>query len=104
MVQTFPEAAEIVKNTFIKSYPQVRKAYIFGSFADGMQTNASDLDVVVDLDSFIGLQFISMIQDIEKAVVLQVDILTLNQAEDLVKKFGYDIMRKARVVYERPTN
>jgi predicted nucleotidyltransferase len=102
MVQTFSEAAEIVRSTIKGGYPQVKRAFIFGSFADGVNITKSDLDVVVELDGSIGLQFIAMIQDIEKAVGTQVDVITLHQAEDLEKKFGYDILRKAKPVYERP--
>ena len=101
MVQTFLEAAEIVRSTIKHGYPQVKKAYIFGSFTNGMQTINSDLDVVVELDSSIGLQFISMIQDIEKAIGTTVDVLTMNQVKRLEDRFGYDILQKAKVVYER---
>lgn len=101
MVQTFAEAVEIVRSTIKNGYPQVKKAYIIGSFANEMQSINSDLDVVVELDSSLGLQFISMIQDIEKAMGTSVDLLTMNQVKRLEDKFGYDILQKAKVVYER---
>ena len=101
MVSTFSDAASVVQNTIIKSYPQVKKAYIFGSFADGAHNSESDLDVLVELDNAMGLQFISMIQDLEKATGTSVDIITVEQAKNLEEKFGYEILRKARSIYER---
>ncbi|NPV51915.1 MAG: nucleotidyltransferase domain-containing protein [Firmicutes bacterium] len=104
MVATFAEAATVVRNAIINKYPQISRAFIFGSFAEGAQTTGSDLDVLVELNASMGLQFISMIQDIKQAAGTAVDVITINQARDLEKKFGYDILRKARPVYERAEN
>jgi predicted nucleotidyltransferase len=104
MVITFAEAAAVVCNTLVNKYPQISRAYIFGSFAEGEQSAGSDLDVLVELDCFMGLEFISMIQDIENAAGTSVDIITTGQAYELEKKFGYDILKKAKPVYERTKN
>ena len=58
---------------------------------------------MVELQAAMGLQFISMIQDIEKAMGIDVDIITIKQARELEKKYGYDILNKAKPVYERKT-
>lgn len=104
MIQTFDEAAEIVRRTLLKSYPQVNKAYIFGSFSRGVQTSKSDVDILVELDRPMGFDFYGMMQDIEDAVGRSVDVITLTQARELEQKYEYRIIDKARAVYERPAN
>jgi len=101
MVKSFAEAAELVRSTVISKYPQVSRAFIFGSFAEGVQAAGSDLDVLVELSRPMGLAFISLIQDIEQAAGTSVDVLTVKQAHELERKFNYEIMKNARVVYDR---
>lgn len=97
----FPEAAEAVRNIITGKYPQVSRAFIFGSVAEETQLAESDLDILVELNAAMGLQFISMIQEIEMAAGMSVDAITVRQAHELEAKFGYDIFRKAKLVYER---
>lgn len=104
MVTSFAEAAEVVRSTVTRKYPQINRAFIFGSFAEGLQSSGSDLDVLVELSHPMGLAFIALIQDIEKAAGTSVDVLTITQAKELEEKYKYDIIRKARVVYERSEN
>ena len=101
MISDFAEAAEVVRNTMRQKYPQVRRAFIFGSFAGHSHGEASDLDVLVELSVPIGLEFISMVQDLEAATGMPVDIVTLKQARELESKYGYNILQKARIVYDR---
>ena len=101
MISSFAEAAALVKQTISSRYPQISRAFIFGSYAEGVQTSDSDLDVLVELRSPMGLQFISLTQELELAAGKAVDVITARQAERLEQKFGYDIKRKARIVYER---
>lgn len=101
MVTNFAEAAEVVRSTVIRKYPQVSRAFIFGSFAEGVQVSGSDLDVLVELSGPMGLAFIALIQDIEKAAGISVDVLTIKQAKDLEEKYNYEIIKNARVVYDR---
>lgn len=104
MVTTFAGAASAVREAILKKYPQVDKAFIFGSFSDDKQVEGSDLDVIVELNSGMGLQFIALIEDIEKASGITVDVITVNQARMLEKKFGYDILNRAVPVYEKTKN
>lgn len=101
MATNLTEAAEVVRGIITSKYPQVSRAFIFGSFTEGTQSHESDLDVLVELNDVMGLQFISMIQEIERAAGTAVDVITIRQAHDLEAKFGYDIFRKAHLVYER---
>lgn len=56
---------------------------------------------MVDFDRPMGLQFITLAEDLEAAIGRKVDLLTLNQADQLENKFGYEIVGKAATVYER---
>jgi predicted nucleotidyltransferase len=101
MVRSFAEAAAVIHTTVRDKYPQVSRAFIFGSFADGVQTADSDLDVLIETSVAMGLSFLSLVQDIERAAGLVVDVITTRQALELESKFGYEITKKARIVYER---
>ena len=79
----------------------ISRAFIFGSFADDTQSAGSDLDVLVEVNGPMGLRFIAMIQDIEKAAGTTADVITATQALELERKFNYDILSKARLVYDR---
>ncbi len=104
MVRSFSDASAVVRLTLGNKYPQIKRAFIFGSFADESQVDNSDVDILVELDSPMGLQYIAMIQDLEDMLGTSVDIITLKQAEKLDTKFGYKILGKARMIYERATN
>ncbi len=57
-------------------YP-LRKMAIFGSFSRGDQTRQSDVDILVDVDPSIGLEFVSLAEQIEKLLGLKVDLVSL---------------------------
>ncbi|MBS4055604.1 MAG: nucleotidyltransferase domain-containing protein [Thermaerobacter sp.] len=102
MVSCFAEAAAAIRSAIQDKYPQVSRAYIFGSFASGANVDDSDLDVLVETSAPMGLSFLALILDIEVAAGLAVDVITARQAETLESRFGYDIAKGARIVYERP--
>jgi len=56
----------------------IRKAYLFGSYANGDATSASDLDILVELDYryHIGLEFIQMKLDLESLLHKEMDLVT----------------------------
>lgn len=71
----------------IKSALQSRKAYffdkygiaslaIFGSYARSEQDSNSDLDLLVDFDRDIGLEFISLANELEKYIGLKIDLVS----------------------------
>jgi len=104
VITSFNEAATIVRDVIVKRYPQINRAFVFGSFVENTQSSNSDLDVMVEIGDSMGLQFISMIQDLEKEAGTSVDVITINSAHDLEQKYGYDILGKARLVYEKQKN
>ena len=100
MNNSFSDISMIVSE-ILKFYPQIRRAWVFGSFASNTFNDDSDLDLIVDFDRPMGLQFIALAEDLETAIGRKVDLLTLNQADQLENKFGYEIVGKAATVYER---
>lgn len=64
------------KNAITARYP-VRKMAVFGSFSRGDQGPQSDVDILVDVDPSIGLEFVSLADQIEKLLGLKVDLVSL---------------------------
>jgi len=66
---------KIIANYF-KTQP-VLKAWLFGSFARGEETENSDVDIIVSLDysQRIGLKYFKMAMDLEKLVGRSVDLV-----------------------------
>ena len=76
---------EAIKSYF-KSRPVLR-AFLFGSFARGSADDASDIDILVDLDytERIGLQFVQMKLDLEKLLEHKVDLVSTNGISRYIK-------------------
>jgi len=49
---------------------------LFGSYARGDQTDKSDVDILIGVDPSIGLEFVTLADQIEKAVGLPVDVVS----------------------------
>lgn len=54
----------------------VRQLALFGSYARGDQNQHSDVDILVDVDPVIGLEFVSLAEQIEDAIGLHVDLVS----------------------------
>jgi predicted nucleotidyltransferase len=63
------------KPELIKKY-HVRQLAIFGSFARGDETQASDLDILVDFDRPIGLDFVALADELESRLGVKVDLVS----------------------------
>jgi uncharacterized protein len=65
-----------------ESLPGLRKAYgvkrigLFGSVARGEQKPGSDVDMVVEFERPIGLQFVELSENLERILESKVDLLT----------------------------
>jgi len=64
------------KDAITAKYP-VRKMAVFGSFSRGDQGPLSDVDILVDVDPSIGLEFVTLADQIEKLLGLKVDLVSL---------------------------
>jgi predicted nucleotidyltransferase len=67
----------VLKPILQKKYPLANMA-IFGSYARNEATEKSDVDVLVELNGKIGIQFIDMADEIEACLGIKTDIITKN--------------------------
>lgn len=87
----------------IKAYfrtKPVLRAYLFGSYARGQADDASDIDILVDLDysEKIGLQFIQMKLDLEKLLNAKVDLVSSAGLSQYIKPY---IENEKQMIYAR---
>ena len=54
----------------------VKRIGVFGSFAHGVATESSDVDIVVEFEHPIGLKFVEFSDYLEKIIGRKADILT----------------------------
>lgn len=68
----------ILKNdlSYLKIAYGVKKLALFGSFSRGDQSGKSDVDIFVEFDRPIGLQFVRLAAHIEKKLGMKADLLT----------------------------
>ncbi len=64
-----------IKKELGPKYKLARVA-LFGSYSRGDQTENSDVDVLVGVDPSIGLEFVTLADQIEKALGLRVDLVS----------------------------
>ncbi len=56
---------------------KVRRLALFGSYARGDQKSDSDVDILVDIDPSIGLEFVTLAEHIEQLLGLPVELVSL---------------------------
>jgi len=56
---------------------KVRSMAIFGSYARGDQGENSDIDIIVDVDPSIGLEFVTLAESIEGLIGQRVELVSL---------------------------
>ena len=79
---------------FLKQNFGVKKIAIFGSFATDTAKNKSDVDIFVELQKPLGLEFIHLIDYLEKKIGRKADVLTRAGIESIrVKKVAQHIKR-----------
>jgi hypothetical protein len=87
-----------IKNFFSKQ--PVLKAYLFGSYSLGSETENSDIDLLVELDYSqpIGLEFIQMQLDLQKLLSKKVDLIS---ARGLSKYIQPILDKEKKLIYAR---
>ena len=73
---------EDILKTLAKEKPKlqkqfkVRKLALFGSYARGDQHQDSDVDIFVEVDPSIGLEFVTLAERLERALKASVDLVS----------------------------
>ena len=62
------------------NYPQIKCAYLFGSYARNEPKPTSDVDILVVVEGVMGLSFYGMMDELEERLNKNVDIITHRQA------------------------
>ena len=66
---------------------KVSKMALFGSYARGDQQPDSDVDILVEIDPSIGLDFITLAERIEKLLGVSVDLVSHRAVNSKTMKF-----------------
>ena len=84
---------------YFKTQP-VLKAYLFGSFSRGEETESSDIDILIVLDDsqHVGLKFFGMYEDLKDLLGRKVDLVTERSLAPFARK---SVDRDKILIYER---
>ena len=80
----------------------VDRVFLFGSYARGEATSASDLDFIIDKGRLCGLMFAGMLGDLQEEFGKNVDLITTaSLAQGNRDKFKQNIEEELVVIYEQ---
>jgi predicted nucleotidyltransferase len=65
----------------------VKKLGLFGSFAEGTQTDQSDVDVIVEFERPVGWRFFTLEKYLEQTLGRRIDLVTTNSLKERIKPF-----------------
>lgn len=63
----------------------VKALGLFGSYANGTQTDNSDIDILVEFNEPIGWRFFTLEKHLEKILNRKIDLVTVNALRDQMK-------------------
>ena len=67
------------RQLFSKEYPEIKCAYLYGSYARGEATGKSDIDILVVIDKPMGLKYFGIAEDLKEMLHKEVDIQSYEQ-------------------------
>ncbi len=80
--------------------------YLFGSYARGEATAESDVDLLIDLTGSVicGLNFVNLFQDLEDALGVSIDVVTVDSLQIPTTRRGQlhfreAVQRDRRIIY-----
>ena len=72
-----PKYIKLVCNKLFKErYPEIKCAYLFGSYARGEATGKSDIDILVVLDRPMGMKFYAIPEELKEQLHKEVDLVS----------------------------
>lgn len=96
------DLSEIQKKLYpIFETTPIEKAIIFGSYAKGIPTPSSDVDIVIDSnDKLKGIDFFGVLDDISEALKKPIDLI---EASQIINggKLQLEIEKTGVLIYER---
>ena len=72
----------ICRKIFKEKYPEIKCAYLYGSYARGEATGKSDIDILVVLEKPMGMKFFGIGSELEKELHKEVDVQSYEQLID----------------------
>ncbi len=84
---------EQILKTLARDKPELQKRFkvskmaLFGSYARGDQQPDSDVDILVEVDPSIGLDFVTLANQIEKMLGITVDLVSSRAVTPLAMKY-----------------
>ena len=78
-VKTLSSITQILNSEKSKLFPKfgIKRLEIFGSYARGEQSLSSDLDVIVEFNKPIGIEFIDLGNQLEKLLKIKVELVSM---------------------------
>lgn len=79
MILTREQITDILseKSEYLAKVYGVKKIGLFGSYANGTYTEASDIDIIVEFETPLGFKFMEFAEYLEKLLGKPVDVLTV---------------------------
>ncbi len=77
-MKTIQEVRDILssRKQDLKEKYHVKNIGVFGSYARNEQTEKSDVDILVDFEEPIGLEFVSLAEYLERLIGMKVDLVS----------------------------
>lgn len=81
-----------IKNTIINKKPYLTEKYglksiaVFGSYSRGDETEISDVDLLVEFNKPIGLDFVTFADELESMLNVKVDVVTKKAMNEIMFK------------------
>jgi hypothetical protein len=69
------------KQILFNKYP-IKELALFGSFARNEQNVSSDIDILVEFNKNVGIEFIELADELEDLIKLKVDLVSKNGIKD----------------------
>jgi len=83
-MKSLPEIISLLeshKAQLFRDYP-IKTMAIFGSYARGDNSLSSDLDLLVEFDSKVGIKFIDLADEVESILGIRVDLVSKNGVKE----------------------
>lgn len=90
----------VCRQLFPTKYPEIKCAYLYGSYARGEATGKSDIDILVVLDKPIGMKYFGIASDLEELLHKEVDLHSYEQLVDNAPMIK-DILVEGIKIYKR---